>query len=98
MVEAWFFTVVGVGVGCGRSLAVVAGDLDFLTVGRAGVMCRHDAMLGVWLSSHTGLLLSRLHLCLNPQRTNRIGTDPQVSLKYLEQSLLREHPSATLVG
>lgn len=77
----------------------------FFTVGGVGVMCGHDAMLGVWLSSYTGLLPSRLHLS-EPQKdkpsgvqTSRTNRDRhQVSFKYLEQSLLGEHPSASLGG
>lgn len=55
--------------------------------GWVGVVCGHDAML------HSGL-----HLCLNPQKDKRSRDRPEVPLKCLEQSLLREHPRSTRGG
>lgn len=56
----------------------------FTAVG-VGVVCGHDVMSG-------------LHLCLNPQKDKRSRDRPEVPLKCLEQSLLREHPRSTRGG
>lgn len=64
-----------------------SGQSLFLHEVGVGVVCGHDAML------HSGL-----HLCLNPQKDKRSRDRPEVPLKCLEQSLLREHPRSTRGG